>query len=119
MAEILVEAKQLVDADCKAVKDQALYDKLRSELGLSVNDEIAFALLVIDNGSSEPRYMMLTSPQRKPVPVIWNHPGQKDFPTGTQLTPENGDVLSITYPGPPGDLYKGFCTKIGGIPVWF
>jgi hypothetical protein len=121
MADIHVEADWLAPGDCRSVSDQNLYDTLRDHLGLGVKDEIAFALLVVDNGipGTVPRYLLLTSPQRRPVDVSWNWPHQTYFPPDTQATPQNGDVLVVTYPGSPGYLYKGICTKIGGIPVWF
>jgi hypothetical protein len=124
MAELLVDAKWLKDSDCKAITDTQLYDALRAALGLTLSDEIAFGLLVIDNGTTTsgtptPRFMLLTSPRRSPVFVNWYTPTQKEFPSGTRVTPDNGEVLVITYPGDPNDLYRGVCTKVNGVPVWF
>jgi hypothetical protein len=142
MAEIIVETPKLTEDDCLSIP-QASYGQLADWLKslspprLRADEEIAFALLVVDKptGGTEPRFLLLTHPERSPVHTNWHVKDQADkyFPRGDpgdadpekrprQVNPQPptgktpGDVLVITY---PGEEYKGFCTTIGGRPYWF
>jgi hypothetical protein len=131
MAELIVSKDELGTSKSMSVGLEAA---LKTELTSSGSDEVVFALVVIDRKPNITLPSKPTAPGDYQIHLLvgsnryldkpdWRAPHtQRSFPGNTPVNPQpaagarKAEVFAISY---PDDEYIGFCTVIGGRPIWF